>query len=203
MSGPSGRCRACAEFRVAQGLGMLEFVVALAIFATVVVAVLSAQLTGKQLQHEALQRTVALALGEEILHRLQANPGRVADYLVEEFGDALNPLPEPDVDCRASTCSATELAEFDLWQWQQLLLGAEAVHGAEFVGGLGQTRACVRAQSRQIRVAIVWRAAVPAPQLHSDGCGSTAGLYDAAGAPPGNNLLRRQLLLDSYLPGGL
>lgn len=185
------------------GLGMLEFVVALGIFSTVLVAVLSTQLAGKRLQQEALQRSVAVALGQDILQRLQTNPWRSSGYLAEEIGDVSNALPVPATDCRTGRCTATELAAYDLWQWQQSVLGAFEKHGSQRVGGLEQARACVRVQARQITVAIAWRGIVPAPQQAGTNCGASGGLYDAPSEPPGNNLYRRHLVLGSFLAGGL
>lgn len=179
---------------------MLEVLIALLIFSTGLMGLLSTQLAGKKAGHEATQRSVATALARDILERMQANPGHIPAYAINNAGDEEKPLPVPGIHCERIDCTPLQLASFDLWQWEALLLGASEIQsGGNNVGGLLAPRACIVRTDGMVSVALSWRGVSAAREPAASLCGrDVAGLYDAAEKPPGNNLLRQQVILSTY-----
>jgi type IV pilus assembly protein PilV len=183
------------------GVGMLEFLIALMIFSTGVMGLLSVQLASMKAVHEANQRSVATTLARDILERIQANPINAAAYVVRNVGDASRPVPVPVADCDDADCSTVQLAAFDLWQWETLLLGAAVKHRGLNVGGLRSPLACISHQQGVVDVVISWRGGSSASQSPA---------LDCVGSGPGadveregkNNAGRHQLQLSTYVAGG-
>ena len=134
------RCAICTQ----SGVGMLEFLVALLIFSVGMIGLMSAQLAGKKASFDASQRSNATALVRDIVERMRANPGQAMAYQVVGAGDEGSRLPPPDIDCGVTDCSAEQLAAYDLWQWESLLVGESAQDAAGNAGGLVAPLACIR-----------------------------------------------------------
>jgi type IV pilus assembly protein PilV len=183
-----------------KGLGLLEVLIALLIFTTGMMGLLSTQLAGKKAGYEATQRSIATALARDILERIQANPGQITAYVVNNAGDQENPLSIPATNCELSECTPVQLAAFDLWQWESLVLGVSEKQGMSNVGGLVSPRACIFRQDGAVSVAISWLGATSARDPVESACGSDiAGLYDAPDGATGNNLRRRQMIMSTYV----
>jgi type IV pilus assembly protein PilV len=188
------------------GVGLLEVLIALLIFSTGMMGLLSTQLAGKKAGYEATQRSIATALARDILERVQANPGQISGYVVNNAGDQENPLSIPATNCEQEDCTPVQLAAFDLWQWESLLLGVSEKQGGSNVGGLVSPRACIFRESGVfdesggVSVAISWLGVTSARDPAESACGSDiAGLYDAPDVAPGNNLRRRQMIMSTYV----
>ena len=183
-----------------QGSGLLEVLIALLVFSTGLMGLLSIQLAGKKAGHEAAQRGVATALARDILERMQANPGYIRAYAINNAGDEEKPLPVPGIHCERVDCTPPQLATFDLWQWESLLLGAaEKQLGGHNVGGLLAPRGCIVRADGMVSVAISWRGITAAREAATSHCGrDVAGLYDAPEKSAGNNLLRQGVILSTY-----
>jgi type IV pilus assembly protein PilV len=183
------------------GVGMLEFLIALMIFSTGVMGLLSVQLASMKAVHEANQRSVATALARDILERIQANPINAAAYVARNVGDASRPVPVPVADCDDADCSTTQLAAFDLWQWETLLLGAAVKHRDMNVGGLLSPLACISHQQGVVGVVISWRGSSSASESPALDC--VANGPDADVEMEGkNNAGRHHLQLSTYVAGG-
>jgi type IV pilus assembly protein PilV len=178
---------------------MLEFLVALLIFSVGMMGLISAQLVGKRAGFEAAQRSVATVLARDILERIRANPGQVAAYRNASIGDADHRLSAPSTDCDAADCSAAQLAEFDLWQWEALLLGEneQGVDGGS--AGLVAPRACITTEGGHVVVAISWRGAANAVEMPQSAC-AEPGEDSPAGAD-GVMTQRRRLVLSTFIAG--
>ena len=182
------------------GVGLIEVLVALLIFSTGMMGLMSTQLAGKKAGYEAAQRSIATALARDILERMQANPGQIGEYVINNAGDEGNPLSTPDIHCETADCAPVQLAAFDLWQWESLLLGASEQQGEDRVGGLLSPRACIIHERGTVSVAISWLGFTSAREPQESACGSdVVGLYDAPDGPPGNNSLRRQMIMSTYV----
>jgi type IV pilus assembly protein PilV len=147
------RCASCTQ----SGVGMLEFLVALLIFSVGMIGLMSAQLAGKKASFDASQRSNATALVRDIVERMRANPGQAMAYQVVGAGDEGSRLPPPDADCGVTDCGAEQLAAFDLWQWESLLVGESARDAAGNAGGLVAPRACIRSADGAVDVVVSWQ----------------------------------------------
>ncbi len=174
-----------------RGIGMLEFLIALLIFSMGMMGLLSAQLAGKKASYEASQRSVATSLARDILERIRANPGQIAAYRVNKAGDASHRLPLPGADCDTSACSAAQLAVFDLWQWESLLVGETEQYPGGHAGGLVAPRACIAGDGGQVVVTISWRGAATSAQAPGAVCGSDGVAGSVAPGDAGGDMDRR------------
>jgi len=182
------------------GAGLIEVLVAVLIFATGMMGLVSAQVAGKRAGYEAGQRSIATALARDILERMRANPGQLAIYSRANLGDRQARLPAPAVDCATANCLPAELATYDLWQWESQLVGVAEQHGTRSVGGLVSPRACISRDAGAVAVTISWWGTTSASSPPSSACGSEiAGLYDDPTKPAGNNLRRRAMTLSTFV----
>jgi len=60
----------------------------------------------------------------------------VERYTGNGFGDSRQTQPDPPRDCERTGCGLVELATFDLWHWESLLLGATSRSGDSTRGAL-------------------------------------------------------------------
>ncbi|MEE4146686.1 MAG: type IV pilus modification protein PilV [Halieaceae bacterium] len=137
------------------GAGLVEVAVALLVLSIGTLGLGQLQISAKRLGHEAVQRTEAVALAMDLLERLRANRTALAAYAASGIGGNGSPaLAEPAVDCGAGGCSPTQRKDWDLWQWEQALLG-RGTGGA--AGGLVKPLACLDVSGRRVMVQIAWQ----------------------------------------------
>ena len=180
-----------------RGIGMLEFVIALLIFSTGMMGLLSAQLAGKSAGYDASQRSAATALARDILERMRANPRQIEKYTVSNVGDERRRLPAPGADCSALQCSAEQLAEFDLWQWEALLVGESEQYAGSNAGGLLAPRACITGNAGVVSVAITWLATTTGGAVPVAACGDEDS--PDSGPQQSSTQRRRQLVLKTFI----
>ena len=187
-----------------QGVGLIEVMLALLIFATAMSGLVLTQLSGKKAVGEALQRSQASLLAQDLLERMRGNPGELAIYAAAVLGDASRALALPAVDCTVNNCGPMQLARYDLWQWELLLLGASELEGIYRLGGLVSPRACISVVGNRFSLTLNWRGPEARAVAVDPACVAAGeGLYDAADKPPGNNLRRRALTVSTALDGSL
>ncbi|MEX0899455.1 MAG: type IV pilus modification protein PilV [Gammaproteobacteria bacterium] len=169
-----------------RGFTLIEVLVTLLIFSIGLLAVAGLQTISKKANYDALQRTTASLLASDIIERMRAN-GRVLEEYILDDGTGIGAtvgggtLAEPAIDCAAANCNATQMAWYDLFQWEQAIDGAtELVDGAA-TGGLVSPTACIEGPFGGVagayRVSIAWRGVTPLsnPVIHA--CGEGSGLY--------------------------
>ena len=181
---------------------MFEFLIALLIFSMGMLGVLSAQLAGKKAGYDASQRSVATALARDILERMRANPGQINSYQVSDVGNESRRLSRPGTNCDASICSATQLAAFDLWQWESLLVGESEEFSGGYAGGLLSPRACISSDEGQVAVAISWLGAImtghAAENTQAAACGEEE-IEPESGGEVISVRQRHQLTISTYI----
>jgi type IV pilus assembly protein PilV len=185
---------------VESGMGMLECLLALLIFSTGMMGVMSAQWVAKKAVHEASQRSTATVLGADIVERMRANRGQLEAYRAIALGDTAQLLPRPDANCNIATCTALQLARFDLWQWESNLLGLSERGGSGSSGGLVSPLACISSDGGEVSVTISWLVSTVAQQPTPLTCSAED---IGAGATPsesnGDTLHRRQLIISTFI----
>ncbi|MDG2046888.1 MAG: type IV pilus modification protein PilV [Halioglobus sp.] len=185
---------------VERGMGMLEYLLALLIFSTGVMGLMSVQLTAKKIVSEASQRSTATALGRDIVERMRANPEQHEAYRAVEIGDTTQLLPLPDVDCNVSICTAPQIATFDLWQWESRLLGRAVVGSSANSGGLISPRACISNNDGAVAVTISWGVSTVVQQSMLMVCGTEgfrANMIQHTALD--YSVRRRRLFLSTYI----
>jgi type IV pilus assembly protein PilV len=113
------------------------------------------QLSARRANFEALQRGNASAYAMDIVERMRANSSALSDYALAA-GDSPVAGGAENI-CRTSSCSASELAAYELWNWRQTLLGGDERKEGLPVGGLVSAVPCIRVSGHTVEVVIAWR----------------------------------------------
>lgn len=201
------------------GVGLIDVMIAVVVFSFGLLAIASLQTITKQSNFEAIQRTNASILAQDLLERMRLN--NLADGTYKSaLGHYVSSSNSPTVlnydtevsyttNCNTGTCgTASELAAWDLYEFQQMLLGSSEQTGGTAVGGLLNPTACISSGVDSggpgpYTITIVWKgqAALPLSTAPANTCG--AGLYDSSA---GDYAYRRILEITSFLgcpePGG-
>lgn len=181
------------------GATLVEVLVALVISTLGLLTLAGLQARMNMAVLESYQRAQAMTLLRDMAHRIDANPGRAADYPVAAPVGVGDSAP---TDC--STLANPTRAALDLCEWSNALKGAAAQRGTSAVGAMVDGRGCietVRSADTQagvcrpavLRVSVVWQGftSTVAPEV---GCATQ--LY-------GDERLRRAIavLVTTPLPG--
>lgn len=104
--------------RAEQGFALIEALVATVIVAIGLLGAVQLILASLREGAEALARTQAITLADDMAERIRANPGALGAYDVASYGGNLVEHGCAQGAAPASPCSATELAEDDLARWR-------------------------------------------------------------------------------------
>ncbi|HEX4870846.1 MAG TPA: type IV pilus modification protein PilV [Nevskiaceae bacterium] len=190
----------------APGFTLIEVLVTLVIAALGLLSAAALQAMSKKLGYDAVQRTQATALAQQILERMRANTAGLASYPVEDASAI-----ELGTDCGAADarCDPATMAAYDHAQWARLLRGETTLAEDESaVGGLVAPTGCIRgdAVSGRFTIAVAWRGLTPLDQTPedendpvADPCGQGEGRYDDPATPGEDERLRRILVIEALI----
>ncbi|GIU22917.1 type IV pilus modification protein PilV [Shewanella schlegeliana] len=142
-----------------KGLSLIEVLVALVILTVGLVGVFNLHIISKRGSFESFQQTQAAYLANDIVSRIKLNRSQLMSYSGTYTGALSLPSKACDVaPGGAVICTTTETRIWDLYQWEQLILGSsETINGAN-VGGLDTATACIDAKaSGEVTVVLSWR----------------------------------------------
>ncbi|MBI2784391.1 MAG: type IV pilus modification protein PilV [Gammaproteobacteria bacterium] len=144
--GPLARRRADAG-RAARsrsgGATLIEVLIAVLVLAVGILGLMGLQINGKRTNYEALQRSAAVSLAQDMMNRIRANPNSASDtaFLDTNYdttalgyagggvgGNQITASP-PDCVTAGVICSRQQLAVFDLATWEMRLDAAAAGDG--------------------------------------------------------------------------
>jgi type IV pilus assembly protein PilV len=177
-------------------------------------ALATLQTVNKQSNYEAIQRSSAALLSNDLMERMRMNSLKEAasihksslGYYVPSSVVELSyndTLTVPSTNCNSATCTPAQLAAWDLYEFQLMLRGANETASGRDVGGLFNPTACLSTSTTagrpgQYTVTIVWRGQVKLENQSASTCGN--GNYGA------NNEFRRIFQVKSHMncpePGG-
>jgi len=173
-----------------KGVGLIEVLVAVPVLSVGVIGVAGLQLNAKRSGYEAVQRSIASALVQDILERIRGNNAVIAAYVTAANGlggGSIAVEPAPRCISSATACSATQLAAHDLWEWEQAIDGVAEMRGLQTTGGIASPTACIANNAGVVTVSIAWLGVRDMTNPVANACGAGLGRY-------GNNDARRQLL---------
>ena len=161
------------------GLTLIEVLITMFILSvglTGLVMVQSISVLGTSHSH---QRSIALVKVHDLLERIKSNPDADYSFPINEKGSTAT-LSELDIDsCTSSSCTADQLRNFQLAQWQKdtLTNGATAADTGK-LNGLNAHIYTLNAEPRTYRVSIVWNSFGEDEQV---GCGDDLVNIDTVG----------------------
>lgn len=181
------------------GVGLLEVMITVIVISVGLIGMAGLQVATKRAGFQATQRTLALALANDMMQRLTLNPGSLATYATGSTplgGGSIGTAPTKCLGvAAAATCTAAQLVAWDRWEWEQRIDGASTLNkdaSNANAGGLVSPNGCITVTGRQVRVVINWRGLVEAtdPADTNTACGT----WTTADKP-----YRQQVVVNSVL----
>lgn len=133
-----------------QGIGLIEFLISLAICTFGLIALISAQVQALNNSKEAFSYHRAEQLSLDLFERIRANPNALEHYMAYHRGVTAS------VSCDQNLCTAEELALYDLQQWdlaieqsQTKLINSELCF-SDFFSGLNLRWAWLSLEDEQV-----------------------------------------------------
>ncbi|WP_371186353.1 type IV pilus modification protein PilV [Thalassotalea maritima] len=142
------------------GMTLIEALVAFFILAAGILGAISMEASVKKGSFDAMQRSLASSLAQDIIERMRANDG-TGSFLTAyngTFGSGALTQPANLCNNAASLCTAAQIATADLYQWEQALLGKTSVTSdGSNIGGLVNPTGCINYNAAQVTVVISWQ----------------------------------------------
>lgn len=169
------------------GVTLMEVLITVVVLALGVLSLIALQLVSKRTISDADTRSLAAQASYDILERIRANRGSTATYLTAAGTAGIGggqQGSEPTPNCRTGNCTASQLATYDMWQFEQILDGASETVGGAATGGLTNARACLTGPIGPgvYTLAIVWRSTLPLPDSGTSITACGDDLTDAGGS---------------------
>jgi type IV pilus assembly protein PilV len=110
------------SFTKQQGLTFIEVIIALVITVTGILGAVALQATAKKSSFDAMQRSLASSLAQDMIARIRANDiSSLAGYARDDYGVALDALPAVNCSQANIPCSPAEILANDLFEWERSL----------------------------------------------------------------------------------
>jgi type IV pilus assembly protein PilV len=135
------RCAAAAGHRN-RGATLIEVLISMLVLAVGILGLMGLQINGKRTTYEALQRSAAVSLAQDMVNRMRANPNvaPTITFLDDNYdtagaytGDGVGggQVASPPTDCAAAAaaCTPAQLAAYDLAAWEAQLDDAVTSNG--------------------------------------------------------------------------
>lgn len=183
---------------VKNGFSLMEVLVAVFVLALGVLGAATLQHMSKRSNYEAVQRTIATLLAEDLIERVRANSAQLSVYTNAGGGRTLSgaTMAAPATDCSAAACDAVTLANYDLFEFEQTMIGITEISAATNTGGLSVPTACITgpaAAPGAVIVAIAWRGMTALSNPITHACGTGIAAYGAV------DEFRRVLVLNTFI----
>ena len=170
------------------GMTFIEVLIALFIMVTGILGAVAMQATAKKGSFDAMQRSLASALAQDIVERMRGNDSTtLALYAANSPYGSGKIASAPTCNSAAALCTSTQMVTYDLYGWEQSLMGAGAISGANNVGGLVGGIGCVSVNGNEVTVVVTWQ-----------GKAKYADANKAAGCGTASNT-RRQVVIDAFI----
>jgi len=167
--------------KLVTGMTLIEVLVALFILSTGILGAVAMQASAKKGSFDAMQRSMASAMAQDIVERMRGNDARVGTSVLNSYvGTYNNPdftIPSDAIRCNtpANICTSNELVTNDLNEWQLSLVGADVKNSTDNNGGLVGATGCIAENNNAVTVVISWEGRTETSDGASDTtCGSVS-----------------------------
>tara|TARA_R110001583_G_scaffold1152_16_gene9601 strand:+ start:10400 stop:10981 length:582 start_codon:yes stop_codon:yes gene_type:complete len=141
-----------------KGMTFIEVLIALFIMVTGILGAVAMQATAKKGSFDAMQRSLASVLAQDIVERMRGNDSNtLALYAANSPYGSGKIVSPPTCNSAAALCSPTQMVTHDLHGWEQSLMGAGATNSGNNVGGLVNGVGCLTVNGNAITVVVTWR----------------------------------------------
>ncbi|MCP4989928.1 MAG: type IV pilus modification protein PilV [Colwellia sp.] len=175
-----------------RGITFLEVLIAVVILVTGILGAVAMQASAKQASFDAMQRSLASSLAQDIIERMRGNnANQINLYAVGSPYGAGNVVAVRDCSVLANNCTSVQIAFHDLFEWEQALIGSGTKNGQSNVGGLIDGVGCISVTGNRVEVAISWQGKTEL----ADGASSTTGVDDCGTSGE----KRRQVVINAFI----
>lgn len=176
------------------GMTLIEVLVALVILVTGILGAVVMQASAKKGSFDAMQRSVASALAQDIIERMRSNSADLVTLESYEgtYGAAANSVPSTRCNSSAAVCTPAQIVTNDLYEWELNLLGADVKYGTANNGGLVGARACITHSNFEVDVVISWQS----QEKTSDGASDSSTFAKSCGTSSDK---RRQIEVNTFI----
>ena len=127
--------------RYARGATLIEVLIAMLVLAVGILGLMGLQINGKRTNYEALQRSAAVSLAQDIMNRMRVNSSvtptdtfldtnyDTGGYTGDGVGGGQVATPPTDCAAAGAACTPADLADFDLAAWEAQLDDAVTSNG--------------------------------------------------------------------------
>jgi len=145
-----------------QGISFIEVLVSLVVLSTGIIGAVAMQASAKKGSFDAMQRSMASALAQDIIERMRSNdsdPASLENYQ-GTYGDGSLSAPSNRCNDPDNPCNSLEMVSNDLYEWEQKLRGSYVTQGSKSLGGLIGARGCVDHTNQSVTVVVSWQGRV-------------------------------------------
>jgi len=157
-----------------KGMTFIEVLIALVIMVTGILGAVAMQATAKKGSFDAMQRSLASSLAQDIVERMRGNDSStLALYTANSPYGSGKITSSPTCNSAAALCTPAQMVTHDLFGWEQSLMGAGATNGDNNVGGLVGGVGCLSLIGNAVTVVITWQGRSELVDGSTEGCGGT------------------------------
>ncbi len=144
------------------GFSLIEVLVALLVLSIGLLGLAALQTTGLKLNHQSYERTQATLQAYDIIDRIRTNKSGTGGAVNTTYDNvSLGSVPGT-TDCAATSCSGTQLAEYDIRQWNNanagvLAEGRGAICKGAFTNDANNYPTGCTPSGSIYRIAITWK----------------------------------------------
>ena len=163
-------------FTEQQGMTFIEVIIALVIIVIGILGAVALQATAKKSSFDAMQRSLASSLAQDMIARIRANNvANLGDYARADYGLSLDAPPAVDCNDANVPCNAVQIVAHDMYEWERALVGADVTKNRNAAGGIVGGRGCIFRNGNAMTVVVSWqgRDAIT-DNVNNENCG-TAG----------------------------
>ena len=138
------------------GMTFIEVLVALVIIVTGILGAVALQATAKQANFDAMQRSLASSLAEDIIGKIRSgDPANLAAYNATNYGT--DSYPAGNRCLVAGACNSVQMIQNNQFEWEQALMGADVTNAGANAGGLVNARGCIAINGNTVTVVVSWQ----------------------------------------------
>jgi type IV pilus assembly protein PilV len=159
------------------------------------------QASAKKGSFDAMQRSMASSLAQDIIERMRGNNAAVGSGILNgyngtTYGSGSLSAPATRCNSTATLCTPVQLRANDLFEWEQSLMGADVKNGTYDVGGLVGVVGCISHLNNNVQVVISWEGRVET----SDGASDNGnGVFGTSCGSQTDNKKRRQIFVNAFI----
>jgi len=171
-----------------KGMTFIEVLIAVVIMVTGILGAVAMQATAKQGSFDAMQRSLASSIAQDIVERMRGNDRTtLALYAANSPYGSGKIVSPPTCNSAANLCTPVQMVTHDLYGWEQSLMGAGATNAGNNVGGLVNGIGCLTVNGNAVTVVITWQSKAEYTDANlANGCGTSSNT-------------RRQVVVDAFV----